>query len=729
MSLDPLILSADDAGRAPASTVRSPQFRRMLGYVWPYRKHLFLSFVAAVIFAGLHTLSIASVLPVLKVILEKEGLHGWIDRTVAGQRLDLELRRHLGVGEIVVERISERHKLYAQGLRAGSRIVPAFDRPDAWLQRVAATAEDQSLTLRALPPLGDSHGVFREFHVAARPLDWTHRAMVWAGRLIDRDRAGRDPLHVLAIVLAFLCLAVLLSGVFRFLAEYWVSAAVLRGMVQLRGELYHRVLRLPMSFFVTHPTADLVSSFVQDVQEIQRGLLALFGKVAREPLKAAFILILAFNLDWQITLTMLAMAPVAVVVFWAIGRKVKKANRRLLQEYGAMIGQTTTTLQAIDVVKAYTTEPVEQQRLGAIDRNVFRHQLKLAALEALMGPLLEVLAVFAVSGLVVWLGGRVVRGNLEPAEFLTLAMVMGSLLDPLRKVADVYTRVQRSAAGAERIFRTLDTPLEVPDGEVGEAGAASAAPGERGVDAAAVEPLRDAIVYRDVTFTYPGASAPALHRVNLTIRRGECVAIVGPNGSGKTTLVNMLLRFYQPDTGEILYDGRRLDELPLSGLRRQIALVTQRAVVFAGTVAENIAYGRPDAGAEEVRHAARRAFADEFISTRRLGYDELVGEHGVALSGGQRQRIVIARAILRDAPILIFDEATSQIDTESDEKIHRALRELARGRTTLIIAHRPATFRFADRAVVLDAGRVLDSGGHDELLQRCALYRSLCQSP
>ncbi len=769
--MNPTLITAQDSNRAPEASVRSPYFRRMMAYAWAYRKFLLLSFVAAVFFAALHAVSIGGVLPVLKVILEKEGLHGWIDRTVASKRLGLELRVRddapTGRERIVIDRISTKHPQYGQGLRAGDIIDTGERTAAAWLEEIAAadTAttiklavfERGDVTMHRRPERGPAATAETvAYSIEAYDLGVIERVMLQAGSLIDRQAAAQDKLHVLTYVLGFLCAAVIAANLFRFLAEYWVSIAVLRGMMALRTALYERVLRLPMSFFVQSNTADTVSRFVQDVQEIQRGLLALFGKVVREPLKAAFIFALALKMDWKITLTMLAVSPIAVAIFWVVGRKVKKANKRLLREYGSMIGHLTTTLQAIDVVKAYTSERVEQRRMLGIDRQIFKHQLKLAVLQALMSPVLEVLAVFGVAVVVVWLGGRVLRGELDASEFLQLSLVMGMLLDPLRKVADVYTRVQRSAAGAERIFTTLDTPPEAcapaPPGAMGkpsglpvqgqeDTGKQSLpmAPGPQALACAdaprgltpggsgQVEPLKQCLEYREVTFTYPGSDAAALKSVNLTIQQGECVAIVGPNGSGKTTLVNMLLRFYDPNEGTVLYDGRSLSELDLAGLRANIALVTQRAVLFAATLAENIAYGRSDATSEQIEDAARRAFADEFISERKNGYQEMVGERGVTLSGGERQRVVIARAILRDAPILIFDEATSQVDTESDEKIHRAIRELARNRTTLMIAHRPSTIRFADRIVLMEAGRIIDTGTHDDLTQRSPLYRSLSQ--
>jgi len=282
----------------------------------------------------------------------------------------------------------------------------------------------------------------------------------------------------------------------------------------------------------------------------------------------------------------------------------------------------------------------------------------------------------------------------------------------LRKMSDVYVRIQRSTAGAERIFQVVDHPIEA-DSSLGDI---------------EVGALREAIEYANVTFTYPSASVPAVDGVNLRIARGETVAVVGPNGCGKTTLVSMLPRLFDPQNGEVRYDGTDLRRVSLHSLRRQINVVTQEAVVFGGTPLQNIGYGDGKIDRARVEAAAQRAYADEFIRNLPGGYDAQLGERGTTLSGGQRQRLAIARAIYRDAPILIFDEATSQIDTESELKIQTAVRELARDRTTIIIAHRLSTIQFAGRIIVMNAGRVIDSGTHRELFDRCTLYRTLCET-
>jgi ABC-type multidrug transport system fused ATPase/permease subunit len=538
-----------------------------------------------------------------------------------------------------------------------------------------------------------------------------NRALLWAASWLPAG-GNQQRIETLKLLLLGLVLVVVAANVCRYFGEVFIARAVLRGLMDLRAMLYDRTLQMPMAFFAAEKTADLVTKFVQDIQEIQRGMMAFLGKFIREPLRGIFLLAIAFRLDWRITVVMVVVGPLTIAVFWAVGRKVKKANHRLLRGYGEMIGALTASLQNIRVVKAYTAEQIEGERLEKVDRRMFKQQLRLQQLQAFTTPMMETVAVIGGSMVTVWLAGRVLGGEISLSKFLTLGACLSMLFDPLRKLSDVYVRIVRSSAGADRIFAVLDATLEAEDAHATKV----------------LGPLSGGIEYRNVRFTYPGGAKPAIDGVTLRIAEGETVALVGPNGSGKTTLAGMIPRFFDPDFGEVRFDDTNLREASLKSLRDQISLVTQDAVVFAGTPIENIGYGdaRPDA--ERARDAARRAHADEFIEALPAGYDEILGERGTTLSGGQRQRLAIARAIYRDAPILIFDEATSQIDSESELKIQGALKSFAKGRTTVIIAHRLSTIQFADRIVVMDQGAVADSGTHAELFARCPLYRTLCET-
>lgn len=609
-------------------------FWRMLSLLWPHRRVMTLGLVLSVGVALTYAASLGGLLPVLKVVVERESLRQWL-----------------------LERAAASHAWYTPVLRAVALYLPIENTPAMRM-----------------------------------------RSLVW--------------------IIVILVAINLVGNVLRCFSQYLILYASNRAMMDLRRKLYRKALHAPMTELVGD-VSTRVNHFMSDVREVFLGVTTLFGKIAREPLKAICVLALALWLDARLTLIVLAIAPPAVLLLWYFGRRVRKAAVKLLAGYGVMLSGLEESLQGLDVVKGYRSEGHERRRMWRLERRMMKQQLKLAWIESLSSPLIEVIGVAVAAGGIVWLASRVLLPESDPAfitpsRFMTMVILLSAMLDPIRKVANVYNMVQRAGAGAARLFAFLDQPDE-PRGRRGG-----------GLAAGAARELR----FEHVTFRYAPDAPPALHDVSLHVRPGECIAIVGPNGSGKSTLTKLLPRLLEPQQGAIRIDGVDLRELSLRALRREIAIVSQRPVLFARSVRENIAYG--DAATDDmqrVRDAAARAYAAEFIEAWPQQYETVLGEHGQSISGGQRQRIAIARAFLKPATILIFDEATSEIDAESERKIHAALADLRRGKTTFLIAHRHTVMELAERIAVMDAGRVVDFGTHTELLTRCPLYVALYRSP
>jgi len=710
--MNPELIVSNDEHRAPQKGFNLRQFRRILALAWPFRGILALGITATVVFALLHTLSIGGVFPVFKILLEDEGLAGWVHRTVASERVGVAFAVPTDPSAQSLRVTNVGGGLLAEGLRDFDLLSADDGCSAAELLETLATADTGArIAVHVSQTEADPETALTNLELHAGELSWKYRLLLSVAPHVDGESASAK-LRILIAILTGLVILVITANVLRFVGEVLMARAILRAMMTLRARLYECTLQLPMVYFAGQETSDIVTRFVQDIQEIQRGLVTLFGKFIREPLRAVCLLGAAFAIDWRVTLVVVTVAPIAVAVFYAVGRKAKKANRKLLMDYGRMIGALTTSLQNIRIVKAYTAEGKERQRLSRVDWSMFKQQVKLVELQSFISPMLETVAIIAGSLMTVWLASMVLNHKLEVSTFVTLGFLLSVLADPLRKMSDVYVRLQRSTAGAERIFQVIDSPIESPRDGAG----------------VGLAPLSVGIEFKGVSFSYPGSETPAVSDVSISIEKGETVAIVGPNGCGKTTLVSLLPRFFDPGAGCVLFDGVDIREATLDSLRGQISLVTQDAVVFAATPVENIAYGSQEPDTPRVKEAARRAHADEFIESLPEAWDTILGERGSTLSGGQRQRLAIARAIYRDAPVLIFDEATSQIDTESELNIQNALKEFSRGRTTLIIAHRLSTIQFAHRIIVMEAGRVIDSGSHGELHERCPLYRTLCET-
>lgn len=550
---------------------------------------------------------------------------------------------------------------------------------------------------------------------AAHTVGWKAYALTQIAGIFPADNTPEARMTSLGILLGAIIGLSLIGNVCRFFSQYYVLYASNRTVMDLRRKMYRKALHVPMNA-LSGEVSNRVSQFMSDVREVYLGLGTLFGKFAREPLKAFCVLVVAIAVDWRITLITLAIGPLAVGILWFFGRRIRKSTSRMLEGYGMMLGSLEESLQGIDVVKGHGREGYERQRMWRLERAMLTQQTKLAMIEAITSPLIEVIGLLLASGAIIWLAAQTfsIPPKMDASHFATMVVLLAAMLDPVRKVANVYNMIQRAGAASARIFEFLDEPEEHSPKVVQSLNGWSA---------------RE-VHFENIRFRYsPSQEPPALNGVSLTIRPGECVAIVGPNGSGKSTLLKLIPRLLDPQEGRVTLDGIGVNELSLRDLRSQITMVTQRPVIFARTATENITYGAERATQEQIRDAAQRAYAAEFIEQWPAQYETLLGEFGTSLSGGQRQRIAIARAFLKPASILIFDEATSEIDAESERKIHAALETLRQGKTTFLIAHRHTVMDMAERIVVMDAGMIVDIGTIPELLSRCPLFVALYRSP
>lgn len=528
-------------------------------------------------------------------------------------------------------------------------------------------------------------------------------AEAWIARLPD----GRFE-AVLWIVLALGVMTVI-GAAANFLHAYFSLTLTMRTIAGIRRAAFKHLVRLPLSVVVAGRGIDLSSRIVGDTNTLARGMQALTSKAVAQASRGAVALVVAFVVNWQLSAVMMLVSPLLALVIRKTGRRIRRASGGAMRGQANLLEDTAEVTQGFRIVKVFTAERAEIGRFTRHNDEVLAQSMRQRTASAIASPLLETITILALGGLALIAAKAIIDGELEATDFLVSLGSLGMAGAALRPLASVIHDVQAADAAAKRLMQLMSIEPEE----------------RRDPSRPRLARHRRSIEFQDVSFVYDGATAPAVNSINLRIDHGETVAFVGPNGCGKTTLLSLIPRLLAPTAGRVLVDGIDIAGVNLRSLRRQIGAVSQETTLFRGTIASNIAYGSPWATKERIEDAARRAHAHAFIVQQPKGYDTPVGESGLTLSGGQRQRLAIARALLRDPAILIMDEATSMIDSESEAQIAQAVSEMSGARTILIVAHRLTTVLSAGRIVVMDAGRIIDAGRHDDLIERCPLYRDL----
>lgn len=726
-------------------------FWQIFRYIWPQWPRLVAVFASVMIIALLLSISFMAIIPLLTVMMGGEGLHGWVDRNTCERQYGVRFYAPKATDLADVSGSAWRHRLLVTrvdkggladraGIRANDQIADVNNVagaaagsqvPYTRLVVELVNAAGETTPIRLMRPSEQGPPTVREIDLATprneayiKDLNWgPFRMLTWRASLgalgvakrvvsiLPREQTPANQIRAVMIIMVAMVIITIIRCTAKFCQEYVGEKIVQVAVNHLREDVFAHVTHMPMSAFARERPSDTISRIVRDTNIMGTAVKVLLGKGLREPMTALFLAGAAMWLNWQLALVFLCGAPFVVAVMASFGSKMKRATRRSLVAGSEMLAKLQEATAGLRVVKVYNQQEHEQELFKRINNRLLRQLLRISRVDAATSPVLEVLGILAGSAAII-LGMRwVLTSGLTGEKFITLLIMLGASAESARKTSDIWNKIQQANAAAERVFHVLAQPVEFEK-----------------PDAVVLPPIRRSVEFRDIVFTYPGAEQPALAGVNLRVTAGRNVAVVGPNGSGKTTLINLLPRFYDPSSGQVLIDGHDIGDVTLESLRGQIGMVTQDVITFNDTIGANIAYGRQGATREEIVDAAKRAFAHEFISQMPDGYNTMIGEHSTGLSGGQLQRIIIARAILKNPAILIFDEATSQVDADSEAKIHQAIEEIMRGRTTFIIAHRFSTVISADIIVVMNGGRIIAQGQHEQLIQTCPVYQRLYET-
>ena len=702
-------------------------FFKSLAYLKPYRVRIGISIFCVILITLLYGGGLAMLLPGMKILISEEGLHGWVWNKVSEDCIEAKtldttmppsLRKSLNLNLDTEYKVATVLKIYKDSPLAKSGIKPGeqifgiasqagkLDPTKKWAVREISLAKPGTAVNLAV--YNTKTAKLRTEKVTLDSPGLESQGLLYIGKTVPEVEKKSDRYPVLVWLLIAAGILTILRNFFRFFQEYLVQTAIFLGLVDLRSDCYNVALRLPVEYYSEKGTTDTMSRFISDIDELGGAQITLFGKTMVEPAKAIGSIVVALYFSTELTLYAMLGGPVVYVLIRKLGKVMKRASKRALESRSNMLAILEETLVGIRVVKAYTMEASERKRFFRTNRELYAQQKKISAINSSTSPSVEALGMIAGGFAAAGAGHMMFRGEMDSETFLAWMAALAAMFDPMRKLSKVATKFHRGDAAAKRVFELRDAEQE-----------------KRTPGAKNLPKHKKAVEFKSVTYQYPNTKTPAVDHVSLSVKAGQSVAIVGPNGCGKTTFLSLLPRLLVPKDGKIVIDGFDTAKTSLRSLRRQISVVTQETIIFNASIAENISYGLRSTTREAVIEAAKKAHVDEFVTALPDGYDTVVGQRGSTLSGGQRQRIAIARAILRDPSILIFDEALSQVDPHSEKLISDAMGDFMKNRTTFMIAHRFQTILSSDIIAVMNAGKIVDQGTHDQLLKSCDLYQHL----
>ncbi len=528
----------------------------------------------------------------------------------------------------------------------------------------------------------------------------------WTNVAILRDTPSES--------LKVLCLTILgvffVKNIFLYLKNILLYMVQLNIVKDIRDKLYNHIQKLSLGYFNKEKSGTITSVIINDVEQLQGALSVAFQKLFVEPINILTFATLLFIISWKLALIAIVIIPLAGVAIITIGKSIRRKSRRTQKKIAEIMQILSENLSSIRIVKAFVNEKEEIKKFSKETTNYLSLHLKRARLDLIAAPITESFGVI-IGVVLLWYGGSevILQRGLIAEDFIRFILILFSILGPIKQLSNVNIRIQAGAASAERIFNLLDTEPQIVEIN----------------NPTKLQNFKSEVVFKNVNFEYFAGDGPVLDNINFSIKKGEVVALVGPSGSGKSTIADLIPRFYDVNSGSIMFDGEDIKNASLASLRNNLGIVSQEVVLFNDTIRNNIAYAQPNKDESEIRKAAEAANALEFIEKTQDGFDTVVGERGVKLSGGQKQRLAIARALLKNPSILILDEATSALDTESEKKVQKAIESLMKDRTALVIAHRLSTVQNADKIIVIEKGVVVENGSHSELYEKNGLYRRL----